>query len=155
VDRPDGSITSSPLSIQLTGGRRPPHSWHDHSSSSRCRWEPQLGQHQESSRHRCPAATQVTWREPAAAQATSGSSALATTRQSGAAASASRQRRASSQISAARSIWSRLRLSSVTTRAWVALTIEGMYFSSVSSTAIGASGVRLSAETAPASMLAP
>ena len=75
-----------------------------------------MGQHQESSRHACPAATQVTCRDAPADQATSGSSALATTRQSGAAASASRQRRASSQISAARSIWSRLRFSSVTTR---------------------------------------
>ena len=60
-----------------------------------------------------------------AAQAISGSSALATTQQPFAAASASRQRRATSQISAARSIWSLLRFSSVTTRGLVASMTAG------------------------------
>ena len=97
----------------------------------------------------------MTCRAELAAQATSGSSAFATTRQPGAAASASRQRRASSQISAALSIWSRLRFSSTTTLGLVAFTIAGMYFSSVSRTAIGAPGARLSADVSPASMFAP
>ena len=42
-----------------------------------------------------------------------------------------------------------------TTVGLVALTIAGMYFSSVSRTASVASGARLSAEVSPASMLAP
>src|SRR5262249_23393458 len=91
----------------------------------------------------------------AAAHAISGSSALATTVQFGADASASRHLRATSQISAARSIWSRLRFSSATTRALVAVSTAGRDFSSVSSTAIEAWGARPSAAGNPASMFAP
>ena len=91
----------------------------------------------------------------AAAHAISGSSALATTVQFVADASASRHRRATIHISAARSIWSRLRFSSATARARVAASTAGRYFSSVSSTASGASGAWPSAAVRPASMFAP
>ena len=148
-------MTLEPSSTQRADGRVNGHSPHRQPSSSRRRCEPHSGQHQESSCQRCPAATQVTLGAPDAAQTISGSSALAITWQRGAAASASRQRRATIQISAARSIWSRLRLSSVTTRAPVAFSTAGMNFSSVSSTANGARRARLSADTRPASMFAP
>ena len=155
VTCPAESMTEGPSSTQRAAGRLNSHSPHRQPRSSRRRCDPQRGQHQESSCQRWPAATQVTWWAPLAAQAISGSSALATTRQSGAASNASRQRRATSQISAARSIWSRLRLSSVTTRALVARRTAGTYFSSVSRTAYGASGAWPSAAASPASMLAP
>ncbi len=128
-------MTEPSSSTHGVGGRANAHSPHRQPSVSRCRCEPHSGQHQESSCQRWPAATQVTCCAAPAAQAISGSSALAMTRQSRAAASASRQRRAISQISAARSIWSRLRFSSVTTRGLVALITAGRYRSSVSRTA--------------------
>ncbi len=151
---PSGSMTQAPSSTHGVGGRVNGHSPQRQPAASRWRCEPHSGQHQESSCHSCPAATQVTCRAAPAAQAISGSSALAMTRQS-AAASASRQRRAISQISAARSIWSRLRLSSVTTFGLVASITAGRNRSSVSSTACWASGARPSAEASPASMFAP
>ncbi len=152
---PVESMTRDPSSTQRAAGRLNAHSPHRQPMSSRRRCDPHCGQHHESSCQRWPAATQVTWAAPMAAQAISGSSALATTRHHGACWNASRQRRASSQISAARSIWSRLRFSSTTTRALVAWITPGRYFSSTSSTAYGASGAWPSAAARPASMLAP
>ncbi len=148
-------MTRSPSSTHRVDGRRNVHSPHRQPSSSRSRCEPHSAQHQESSCQRWPAATQMTCSAPEAAQAISGSSALATTQQPFAAASASRHRRATSQISAARSIWSRLRFSRVTTRGFVALMTAGRYRSSTSSTASGASGALPSAAARPASMFAP
>src|ERR1017187_5328952 len=155
VTCPTESMMLSPSSTHRAGGRAKSHSPQHQPRSSLLRSEPHLGQHHESSCHRWPAATQVTCGASLAAQAINGSSALATTRQSGAAARALRQRRASSQISAARSIWSRLRFSSATTRALVASRTAGRYASSTSSTANGASGAWPSAAASPASILAP
>jgi hypothetical protein len=89
-------------------------------------WEPHSGQTQESSCQRWPAATQVTSLAVEAAQVTIGSSALATTCRPAPSAeptsrSASRHSAAIIATSLARSSWSRLRLSSATTRGCVAL----------------------------------
>ena len=150
-------MTEPPSSTHGLAGRRNGHSPQRQPRSSLSRCELHTGQHHESSCLPLPwAATQTTCAAAEAAQVISGSSALATTQQPGAAASASRHRRATSQISAARSIWSRLRFSKVTTRGLpYAFSTAGMCRSSTSRTARGASGALPSAATSPSAMLAP
>src|SRR5690606_24596526 len=109
---PCGSRTWSPDRAQLGVGRRKPHSPQNQSSPGRCITPPQDGQDQASSFHICPAATQITLGEEDAAHTTSGSSALATMTALEPA-SPSRQFSASIRVSAARSSWSRERLSRV------------------------------------------
>jgi hypothetical protein len=92
---------------------------HHHWPSARSIAEPHSGQTQESSSQRCPALNQVTCSVLIAAQTTIGSSALATTLTSGWAASTVRHICAIIATSFARSSWSRLRLSSDTTRGCV------------------------------------
>lgn len=94
---------------------------------------PQDGHDQASSFHICPAATQITLGEEEAAQTTSGSSALATTT-AFEPASPSRQFSASMRVSAARSSWSRERLSSAMHLGAVSRATPARYFSSTSIT---------------------
>ena len=99
----------------------------------RCITPPQDGQDQASSFHICPAATQTTLGEEEAAHTTSGSSALATMTALEPA-SPSRQFSASMRVSAARSSWSRERLSSAMHLGSVSRATPARYFSSTSIT---------------------
>ncbi|SCD78364.1 hypothetical protein GA0115246_106017 [Streptomyces sp. SolWspMP-sol7th] len=130
---PCGSRTCSPDSAQLAAGRRKPHSPQNQSSPGRCMTPPQEGHDQASSFHSCPAATQMTCGEDEAAHTTSGSSALATTTAL-LPARPSRQRSASMRVSAARSSWSRERLSSAIALGSTSRATPARYFSSTSIT---------------------
>ncbi len=151
---PCGSRTWSPDRAQLGVGRRKPHSPQYQSSPGRCMTPPQDGQDQASSFHIWPAATQITLGEDDAAHTTSGSSQLATTT-AFEPASPSRQFSASMRVSAARSSWSRERLSRAMHFGAVSRATPARYFSSTSMTPYRASEPPASAEVMPAGMLAP
>lgn len=115
---------------------------------------PQAGQDQASSFHACPAATQTTFLQEEAAQVTSGSSALAMTTAS-VSWRPSRHFSAIIRVSAARSSWSRERLSRAIALGWVSRATPARYFSSTSMTPKRASEPPARAEVMPAGMLAP
>ncbi len=115
---------------------------------------PQDGHDQASSFHACPAATQTTCCEEEAAHTTSGSSALATMT-AFEPDSPSRHFSASIRVSAARSSWSRERLSSAMHFGVTSRATPARYFSSTSITPNLASEPPASAEVMPAGMLAP
>jgi hypothetical protein len=142
------------LSAQLGAGRRKPHSPQNQSSPGRCITPPQDGQDQASSFHIWPAATHTTFGEEDAAHTTSGSSALATTTALEPA-RPSRQCSAIMRVSAARSSWSRERLSRAMHLGSVSRATPDRYFSSTSMTANRESEPPASAEVMPAGMFAP
>lgn len=147
-------MTWSPASAQVGTGRRKPHSPQNQSSEGRCRTPPQDGQDQASSFHSWPAATHTTVGQEEAAQVIRGSSALAITIAS-VPARPSRHFSASIRVSAARSSWSRDRLSRAIALGLTSLATPARYFSSTSMTPKRASDPPASAEVMPAGMLAP
>ncbi len=152
---PCGSRTLSPVSTQVGVGRPKPHSAQRQVVSSG-RWStpPHEGQDQASSFHAWPAATQTTLGHEDAAQTMRGSSALAMTvalvpwRPS-------RQCSAIMRVSAARSSWSRERLSRAMALGLTSCATAIRYFSSTSRAAKRALAPAERAEVMPAGMLAP